>query len=104
MMEWVLDMQYRHLFDPRRTAEASIIVRGAGESQLITLMNETVSQFPALKIFSLPRLAPDRHIELGARGNPTDVAAAIVSMEGGVTALGFEWVRVEPATTRATQA
>ena len=100
MMEWVLDTHYRALFDPSRTAEASIIVRGAGESQLIELMKQTVARFPALKIFSLPRLAPDRHIELGARGNPAEVAAAIAAIEEGVTALGFEWMRAEPPARR----
>ena len=91
MMEWVLDTHYKALFDPGRTAEASIIVREAGESQLITLMNETVRRFPELKVFSLPRLEPNRHIELGARGKPSDVAAAMAMIEAGVTALGFPW-------------
>jgi molybdopterin-biosynthesis enzyme MoeA-like protein len=91
MMEWVLDTHYRSMFDPHRIAEASIVVREAGESQLIPLMNETVSRYPELKVFSLPRLEPDRHIELGARGTPSDVAAAVAAMEAAVTALGFPW-------------
>lgn len=91
MMEWVLDSHYRALFDPGRVAEASIIVREAGESQLITLMNDTLRRFPELKVFSLPRLEPHRHIELGARGKPTEVAAAIAMMQAGVSALGFPW-------------
>lgn len=91
MMEWVLDTGYRSLFDPGRVAEASIIVREAGESQLITLMNDTLRRFPELKVFSLPRLEPHRHIELGARGKPTEVAAAMAMMQAGVSALGFPW-------------
>jgi molybdopterin-biosynthesis enzyme MoeA-like protein len=91
MMEWVLDTQYKALFDPGRVAESSIIVREAGESHLITLMNDTLRRFPDLKVFSLPRLEPDRHIELGARGKPTEVAAAIAMMQAGVSALGFPW-------------
>lgn len=91
MMEWVLDTKYKAMFDPARTAEASIIVREAGESQLIKLMNDTLARFPELKVFSLPRLEPERQIELGARGNPTEVAAAIALMQAGVSALGFPW-------------
>src|SRR3712207_9298316 len=34
-------------------AERSIIVRGAGESQLIDLMNQCLTRFPQLKVFSL---------------------------------------------------
>lgn len=96
MMEWVLDTQYRALFAPGRIAEASIIVRGAGESQLITLMNETLGRYPKLKVFSLPRLAPERHIELGARGDPTEVASAMALIEAGVAALGFAWSSTPP--------
>ena len=91
MMEWVLDTHYRGLFDPCRIAEASIVVREAGESQLIALMNATLERYPQLKVFSLPRLEPDRHIELGARGNPSEVAGAIAAIQAGVDALGFPW-------------
>lgn len=98
MMEWVLDTHYKPLFDPQRIAEASIIVREAGESQLIALMNETLRRFPGLKVFSLPRLEPHRHIELGARGNPTEVAAAMAMIEAGVTALGFPWTAAAPVS------
>src|SRR5688572_24150002 len=40
MLAWVLDTQYSHLHAPGSVAESSIIVREAGESQLIELMNE----------------------------------------------------------------
>jgi len=91
MMEWVMDTHYRHLSDPQRIAESSIIVRGAGESQLIGLMNECMAQFPDAKVFSLPHMQPDRHVELGVRGGPRDVAGAIDHIKRGVTALGFPW-------------
>jgi molybdopterin-biosynthesis enzyme MoeA-like protein len=97
MMEWVLDNHYQALFDPGRVAEASIIVREAGESQLIALMNDTLRRFPELKIFSLPRLEPNRHIELGARGKPAEVAAAIAMLQAGVSALGFPWASASAA-------
>ena len=91
MMAWVLDTHYRHLFDTGSLAESSIIVRGAGESQLIELMNECLKRFPGLKVFSLPRISPDRHIELGVRGDPGLVATAIVDLKQGVDNLGFTW-------------
>jgi molybdopterin-biosynthesis enzyme MoeA-like protein len=91
MMEWVLDTRYGHLRDAARIAEASIIVREAGESQLIGLMNACLERFPGVKVFSLPRMEPERHIELGARGAPHAVAAAIAEIKRGVSALGFPW-------------
>jgi len=91
MLEWVLDTYYRHLFDPGKIRESAIIVRGAGESQLIELMNRCLAEHPRVKVFSLPRLGPDRHIEMGVRGNPSDIAPAISSLKEGVSALGFSW-------------
>ena len=91
MMEWVLDTRYRDLFAPGRIGERSIIVARRGESQLIDLMNECLARYPALKVFSLPRMQPDRHVELGVRGDPRTVATAIAALKEGVSALGFPW-------------
>ena len=95
MLEWVLDTHYRGLFAPGSVAESSIIVRGAGESQLIELMNQCLARHPGIKVFSLPRLEPDRHIELGVRGDPGAVATAIAVLKHGVTALGFPWAEAQ---------
>lgn len=91
MLAWVLDTHYRDAFAPGRVGESSIIVRGAGESQLIELMNQCLTRHPGIKVFSLPRLEPDRHIELGVRGDPREVATAIMVLKQGVSALGFPW-------------
>ncbi|MEK6593915.1 MAG: molybdopterin-binding protein [Pseudomonadota bacterium] len=92
MMAWVLDTHYRDQFDTAVVAESSIIVREAGESQLIGLMNDCLAHFPQIKVFSLPRVQPERHIELGVRGDPGHVATAIAELKRGVSALGFPWV------------
>ncbi len=91
MIEWVLDTHYRHLFDAGRIGEAAIIVREAGESLLIDLMKAVQGKYPSLKIFSLPRVQPERFIELGARGDPQIVAAAIAELKQGVSAMNFPW-------------
>jgi molybdopterin-biosynthesis enzyme MoeA-like protein len=92
MMAWVLDNRYRELHAAGRNAECAIIVRGAGESQLIDLMNMCLAQFPGVKVFSLPHMSEtERHIELGVRGDATQVAPAIEAIKVGVAALGFAW-------------
>jgi molybdopterin-biosynthesis enzyme MoeA-like protein len=91
MIAWVLDTHYAHLFDPGRIAERSIIVRGCGESQLIDLMNQCLARYPQLKVFSLPRMAPERHVELGVRGEASQIPDAIVVLQDGVSTLGFAW-------------
>lgn len=91
MMAWVLDTRYAHA-NGERAAEAAIIVREAGESQLIELMNQCLCAYPQLKVFSLPRVTPERYIELGVRGNAAQVAEAIMLLQTGVSGLGFPWV------------
>ena len=91
MMAWVLDTHYAHLFAPGSIAESSIIVREAGESQLIELMKDCQARYPLIKVFSLPRVQPERFIELGVRGNPGEVTPAISDLKQGVSALGFPW-------------
>jgi molybdopterin-biosynthesis enzyme MoeA-like protein len=90
MMEWVIDQRYAAI-GAVRAVEAAIIVREAGESQLIDLMNECLRAFPGLKVFSLPRVTPERYVELGVRGDAAQVAPAIAMLKAGVSALGFPW-------------
>ncbi len=96
MVEWVLENRYRDLFAPGSIAERSIIVRGCGESQLIDLMNDCLARYPRLKVFSLPRMGEQRHVELGVRGDAGDVPAAIGILQAGVDTLGFEWSEPAP--------
>ena len=92
MMAWVLDHHYRELQAAGRIAERAIIVRGAGESQLISVMNDCLARFPGLKVFSLPHMSEtDRYVELGVRGDALRIPEAIGVLREGVSALGFNW-------------
>jgi molybdopterin-biosynthesis enzyme MoeA-like protein len=92
MLDWVLATHYPALAAPP-SAERTIVVYGAGESMLLPLMDDNVARFPRLKLFSLPSFLPDggRRIELGVRGDPTSLDAAIAHLIAGVEAGGFRW-------------
>ena len=90
MMEWVLDTHYSHLFHQTEYLEQSIIVIGGIESKLIDLMNAVITQFD-VKVFSLPKLKPNPHVELGAKGAPDKVLRAMDALKAGVEKLGFTW-------------
>lgn len=95
MVEWVLDTKYRALFERDRWTEASIQVYEAGESQLITLMKEIGERYAGVKVFSLPSMGGDgsrRHVELGVRGDPRQVADAIERIRADVKAAGFPFL------------
>ena len=92
MIEWVLDTRYRELFDRDKWAEASIYVLEAGESQLVHVMESVGASFPGVKVFSLPSMAAGgvrRHVELGVRGDPGQVATAMDALRTGVRAAGY---------------
>ena len=90
MMEWVLETHYSHLFHQTEYLEQSIIVEGGIESKLIDLMNAVIVEFD-VKVFSLPKLKPNPHVELGAKGAPDRVLQAMIALKAGVTDLGYVW-------------
>ncbi len=92
MIEWVLDTRYRELFDSEKWEEASILVYEAGESQLIPAMQAVEAGFKGIKVFSLPSMGADGsriHVELGVRGDPAQVSAAMEALRRAVREAGF---------------
>lgn len=101
MLDWVLATHYPTLVQAA-PVERAIAVYGAGESQLLALMEENVARFPMLKLFSLPSILPDggRRIELGVKGDAASVDAGLAHLVEGVAAAGF---RFEPLNPRAAR-
>jgi len=94
MVEWVLDTRYRDRFDSQKWADGSILVFEAGESQLIAAMQSVEAAFPGIKAFSLPSMGPKGeriHVELGVRGEPAAVSAAMDALRGEVRKAGFPY-------------
>jgi molybdopterin-biosynthesis enzyme MoeA-like protein len=94
MVEWVLETRYRDRFDSQKWAEASMLVFEAGESQLIPAMQAVERDFKGVKVFSLPSMGADGsriHVELGVRGDPGQVGAAMDALRGQVRAAGFPY-------------
>jgi len=93
MMEWVLDTYYSQYFHQQTMVEASILVT-ATESQLLAIMQDIVVRYPALKLFSLPKLTEIRQVELGVKGGENIVLQAIEEIKALVTAAGFPWSEI----------
>jgi molybdopterin-biosynthesis enzyme MoeA-like protein len=92
MIDWVLANWYPGLSRPPRV-ERAIVVHGAGESQLLPLMDDCVARFPRVKLFSLPTFLADggRRLELGVRGDPAEADAALAHLRAGVEAAGYRF-------------
>jgi molybdopterin-biosynthesis enzyme MoeA-like protein len=99
MVEWVLDHRYAALFHREAEAEAAIIVFDLPESSVTPIMEQVESTYARVKSFSLPSMGEDergrrvggRHIELGVRGEPGEVALAIAQMKLAVVAIQGRW-------------
>ena len=75
---------------------------GNMESLLLDLMHDIEARYPGVTLFSLPFLGSAtqrRHIELGLRGDPAQVAAGMAEIRTGVTRLGYAWDEAENKTT-----
>ncbi len=94
MIEWVLDTSYADRFHRQPSAEAAILVWKGIESALTPLMLKIEAEYPGLKVFSLPFLGSaevQRHVELGVRGAPEQVPAAMELMRRDVRELGYTY-------------
>lgn len=91
MMAWALDTKHRALFRESLPFEESIIVTGAGESDLLDIMNAVVRDWPALKLSSLPTWSGTgaRVIELSVRGDRAGVAQAMGYARAEIAKLGY---------------
>lgn len=92
MAQWVLDTYYA---DGGETeTQCSVRVRGVSESSLMSLMQSLVVQFPAVKLFSLPRLGATPQIEIGFRGRG-DLETPMRALTDGLAAQGVECERLD---------
>jgi molybdopterin-biosynthesis enzyme MoeA-like protein len=92
MMEWVLDTHYTHRFRAAAWVEKSVIIFGAMEATLTPLMEELERQHEGVKVFSLPSVDHPqygRHIELGVKGEPAQVAQAYPALLAGLQPFGL---------------
>ncbi|MDD5298264.1 MAG: molybdopterin-binding protein [Rhodocyclaceae bacterium] len=95
MMEWVLDTKYRHLFYAVPHLEESVLVYEAFEGGLLDLMQRVTAAYPQATLFSLPSFgdaSTRRHIELGMKGDPTQVRAAMAEIRMDLSQRGLEWL------------
>jgi molybdopterin-biosynthesis enzyme MoeA-like protein len=103
MLEWVLTTRCATLVSAP-SGERAIVVYGAGESQLLPLMNACVARYPELRLFSLPSFLPEgsRRLELGVRGEAPALDEALAFLVAGVEAGGFRWDALAPGRPATT--
>jgi molybdopterin-biosynthesis enzyme MoeA-like protein len=94
MIEWVLDTHYADLFHRQAHAEQAMLVYGQAEAVLIPLMEAIEARYTGVRVFSLPSVGEDgsrRHIELGVKGVPAEVAPAFAAMRAELDRVGADY-------------
>lgn len=92
MMEWVLERLYPGLGRGERPVETLLVLPGASEGELIGVMQELVARFPEVELSCLPHMDGDyRETELGVRGSPAAVDAAVAWLETRLARGGWTW-------------
>lgn len=94
MVGWVLDTHYAHLHHVHTVAQDAVLVFGQGESILLDLMMSITEKYPHATLSSLPSFGGKGvrgHIELGLRGEPSQVSAGMAEIRAELTRRGAEW-------------
>jgi molybdopterin-biosynthesis enzyme MoeA-like protein len=92
MIAWVLDTYYRDRCHAVREAEAAIAIDDGHEGTLLDLMQRIERDYPGVKVFSLPTVHGNTlpgQLELGVRGDPAQVPAAMAAIEAEVARRGL---------------
>jgi molybdopterin-biosynthesis enzyme MoeA-like protein len=89
MGAWVLDHYYAPEEKPQR--ELSLRVYGVSENELMEIMQQMTRDWPALKLFSLPRMGEEAFVELGFRGGEgLEEAYQTLQMALRAAGIGFQ--------------
>lgn len=94
MLEWVLDTYYLQWQQKSNWVEYSLIVQGAGEAHLTSLMQQIERIHPEIKIFSLPSINHPQygaHIELGTKGEQAQALAAFKALQMALTQMDIQF-------------
>ena len=89
MMEWVFKNKLPQ--SNKIEFDRSIIIPGIAESLLIDLMNQIENDFPLVKMYSLPKITPQRQVEFGIKGDKEQVLSAMEVVKKYVKELGYHF-------------
>ena len=91
MIDWVINNHYKNLINLKGIEDQSIWLDDVSESMLIDTMNEIKNKNKAIKIYSLPKLSPNKTLELGIKGASKDVNKAMKGLKTQLVKLKFTW-------------
>ena len=96
MMEWLLNEHYAHLVTEKPVLYR-LMIENTRESALIDPMTEVQSQFPQVKISSLPRFLDGGgyQVEMGVRGSQKLAYDALQLLISCLESAGIDYIQLE---------
>ena len=91
MIDWVINNHYKSLINLKDIKDQSIWLDDVSESMLIDTMNEIKNKNKEIKIYSLPKLRPNKTLELGIKGASINVNKAMEDLKNQLEKLKFNW-------------
>ena len=91
MMEWVLEYWYRDIFNHTPPIEVLMTLQDVAESELIPLMEACIKRHPEVRLSSLPSTENRRQIEIGLKGESSQVDLARTWFTGELERLKVIW-------------
>ena len=89
MMDWIFKNKLPK--SNKIEFDRSIIIPDIAESLLIDLMNQIENDFPLVKMYSLPKITPQRQVEFGIKGDKEQVLSAMEVVKKYVKELGYHF-------------
>ena len=91
MIDWVINNHYKILINLKDIKDQSIWLDDVSESMLIDTMNEIKNKNKEIKIYSLPKLRPNKTLELGIKGTSKNVNKAMEDLKNQLEKLKLHW-------------
>ena len=92
MTDWIILNFYNELsLNYPKQSDSSIWLDHVSESLLIDLMHQINNEYKNIKAYSLPRLKPKKTLELGVKGDNSEVEEAMKALKKYLKAHGLKW-------------
>ena len=92
MTDWIILNLYKELsLNYPKQSDFSIWLDNVSESLLIDLMHQINNEYKNIKAYSLPRLKPKKTLELGVKGDNSEVEEAMKALKKYLKAHGLKW-------------
>ena len=91
MLTWIIDKHYQDKKTKGYIKDSSVWIENVSESHLLDLMNQIIKNHKGIKLYSLPKLKPNKILELGVKGRTAEVEKAMIEIKNNLERMKISW-------------